>query len=269
MTAAEARDACAFAIGSDTPTLTRVPGLSKRRAGGLPAAALVLERLIERGGFEEVVISAFGVREGLVFEGLDAAERAGDPLLAGIEASLRGAGSGRAFWRALEDWLVPLAAEIGPVFGPARDPLLRAAAARLADIAARRLPDQRAAVAFAETLAAPIVGLAHAERVFLAAVAHHRYAGPAEPVDPAGALALLSEPRRVAAQRLGLGLRLACDLAARSADLLGATRLELTPATLDLRLDPKVAVLYDDTARKRLDHLAIAVGRQARVVSVG
>ncbi len=55
--------------------------ISKRRAEALPYGAIVLERLLLEGNFKDVVVSAFGLREGLLHAQLSDEERAKDPLI--------------------------------------------------------------------------------------------------------------------------------------------------------------------------------------------
>jgi exopolyphosphatase/guanosine-5'-triphosphate,3'-diphosphate pyrophosphatase len=69
-------------------SLTGIPGISSRRAAMLPYAGLLLKRLMKKGKFNRVVFSAFGVREGAVFDTLPEGVRAVDPLLSGAEAGI-------------------------------------------------------------------------------------------------------------------------------------------------------------------------------------
>ncbi|MBW8304220.1 MAG: Ppx/GppA family phosphatase, partial [Brevundimonas sp.] len=82
----EARDIARLIARSSRASLERWKGLSKKRAETLPHAALVLEGLIDRLGLKRIVLSAWGVREGLLFEALDEETAAADPLLAGCSA---------------------------------------------------------------------------------------------------------------------------------------------------------------------------------------
>ncbi|HEY3638538.1 MAG TPA: Ppx/GppA family phosphatase, partial [Rhizomicrobium sp.] len=56
--------------------------VSRRRAEALPYGAIVLEELLLATGLGQVVISAYGLREGLLYERLSVEERAKDPLVA-------------------------------------------------------------------------------------------------------------------------------------------------------------------------------------------
>src|SRR5471030_3133506 len=67
-------------------SLERIEGISRRRVEALPHAAVVLETLVERLDIQRVVMSAFGLREGLLLETLSPALRARDPLVEGCAA---------------------------------------------------------------------------------------------------------------------------------------------------------------------------------------
>ena len=63
----EILDATRFISQQSRTSLERIEGLSKRRIEGLPHAAIILETLVERLGIERVVMSAQGLREGLLW----------------------------------------------------------------------------------------------------------------------------------------------------------------------------------------------------------
>ena len=69
----------------DDDELQTVPGMPGRRIETVRAAALLLERVVRRLEPDQVVFSAFGLREGRAFVRLSAAELAEDPLLAGAD----------------------------------------------------------------------------------------------------------------------------------------------------------------------------------------
>ena len=59
--------------------IAALPGVPSRRARTLPAAALVLDRVLKRLAPERVVFSALGLREGWLYSQLPEAERYLDP----------------------------------------------------------------------------------------------------------------------------------------------------------------------------------------------
>ena len=149
-----------------------LPGRADAARDTLPAAALVMDRVLKRLEAGARVFSAFGVREGWLYAQLDRGAvprsagrgRAGDRPAAGPGAGVRAA---------LARWTD----DLFPGETPA-DRRLRVAACALSDIAWRDHPDMRAVESFRRLLQFPFIGLDHAERVFLAAVIHARYAGP-------------------------------------------------------------------------------------------
>src|SRR5690606_12461403 len=82
MTRAQAQRTAEFVASQSAESLSAVPEVSSRRDALLPYAALLLEAILERGGFEQVVISAYGVREGVLFDRMSPEVQARDPLLA-------------------------------------------------------------------------------------------------------------------------------------------------------------------------------------------
>ncbi|HEX3888632.1 MAG TPA: Ppx/GppA phosphatase family protein [Phenylobacterium sp.] len=207
-------------------SLERMQGLSKKRIETLPYSAVVLEALIEALGVERVTISAFGVREGLLLDAMDAEVRARDPLIEGCEALTAARGSSPELGGALEAWLTPAFERLNPVFG-ARDPVLLAAACRLADLGARLHPDHRADLAFEQVLRAPIAGMSHAERAFLASVAFSRHTSATTPPEAEAVSRVIGADRRQRARALGAAIRLGCDLSGRNPRLLEKSSLTI------------------------------------------
>jgi len=60
--------------------------ISRRRLDALPYAAMFIERLLKKGRPNRLVFSAFGLREGILYDLLDPAQRAEDPLMAACAA---------------------------------------------------------------------------------------------------------------------------------------------------------------------------------------
>lgn len=228
-------------------------------------AALTLDRLLSAAPIRDVVVSAYGLREGLVFEAMTEGERAGDPLIAGAEAVARRLGGNPAFGRALAKWLQPLAPALGQAFSPEADIRLRETACRFADISAWRHPDNRTLISFREVVAAPVAGVSHAERAYLARVIATRYGGKrgAADLEPAGDL--LDLLQRDAALRLGLALRLACAMSGRTAVLLEAAPARLDGDAVVLTLNESDADIVEEGVSKRLSQFADACGLTPRL----
>jgi exopolyphosphatase/guanosine-5'-triphosphate,3'-diphosphate pyrophosphatase len=84
--AREAMSIAKLIASQSLSSLERVPGVSKRRMENISYAAMVLQGLIETFNFESLCFSAFGLREGLLFEALDERLKDDDPLIAGCAA---------------------------------------------------------------------------------------------------------------------------------------------------------------------------------------
>jgi len=266
LTRAQVIKAADFAIRQSEASLANIPGVSAKRAALLPYAALLLRRVMKRGGFERVVFSANGLREGVAIAGDMRLIAEGDPLLAGAEALTRSASPEPDFGSALDVWMAPAFEAEPELFAPGRDVVLRAAAARLADLGARMHPDHRADLAATQTLYAPFGGCSHAERAFLALAIHHRYAGRTPRIESCPSRRLLDEPQEEAALRIGLALRLGAALSGRSAKVLDSFRLERTARELVLRVDPGCEALVVERALQRFEQLAAALGLNGRVL---
>lgn len=258
----EAEKVADLAARSSAASLSGVDGIASRRAEQLPYAGLLLKRIMDLGGYQTVVFSSYGLREGVVFEQLGDDLRATDPLLAGAEALARPASPSPSFGRALAQWIEPVFAASGEVFGE-RGPWLRAAAARLADLGSRLHPDHKAELASQLVLYAPFAGLTHSERAFLALAIHHRYAGKRQPEATGVFDRLLNEDQRVRAVAIGLALRLGAALSGRSEPLLGKFAIARDKAALVLNVPEAERELMVERAQSRFESLAQALGLEA------
>lgn len=222
-----------------------VQEVTRRRAGTIPYAAVVLKNVIEIGKFKSVMISSYGVREGIIFDSLDPAERQEDPLDAGLDALIADEHASE-FGRALADW----ASEAAPYTLSAR---LSAAACRLVDIGALLHPDHRADLAFDLVARAPLPGLNHRDRAALAlAVASRFKRGLRNEVSEQ----LLDVNTAGKARALGALMRLAADFSGRSADLLRHARLTCDGDTLTLKVTPAYRSLVSESVERRLEQAA-------------
>lgn len=223
-----------------------VEDIAKKRASTIPYAAAVLKVALETGRFRSVVVSSYGVREGVIFDSLSETERQEDPLEAGLEALVAGDDQAAEFGVALVDWL----SEMQPY---TLAPRLAQAACRLVDIGALLHPDHRAALAFDLVARAPLAGLTHTERAALAlAVATRFKRGVKSDVSER-----LLEPDMIGrARALGSLMRLAADFSGRSASLLRHARLRCDGRTIELVVDETHAALVSESVQRRLAHAA-------------
>lgn len=255
---AEAATVADLAARSSAASLSGIDGIAPRRAEHLPYAGLLLNRIMQLSGCDRVVFSAYGLREGVIFEQMPADLQAVDPLIAGAEALARPASPSPSFGRALARWIEPVFSASGEVFGD-RGPWLRAAAARLADLGSRLHPDHKAELASQLVLYAPFAGLTHPERAFLALAIHHRYSGRRGPQDMSVFDRLLSERQRARAIALGLAMRLGAALSGRSEPVLGRFALSRQNGSLRLNVPDGERELMVERAQSRFESLAQAL----------
>lgn len=261
LTADEALETARLVAQQSSAGLAKLPGVSKKRAETLPYAGLVLEGLIARLKLKRIEMSAWGVREGLLFETLDEETRTADPLLAGCAALGVRQGVDPALPSALNGWMADIIAALPGAFSKDRDLVLTSAACRLADLGARLHPDHRLELVFDQVLRAPVAGVSHSERAFLAAVMNARYGGGSSTPQPDAIGRLLDENAAKRARALGLAIRLACDLSGRSPQLLANATATVKGKDLKLTAaDGYADVLLGEQTKKRAKALAEAMG---------
>jgi exopolyphosphatase/guanosine-5'-triphosphate,3'-diphosphate pyrophosphatase len=255
--AAEAREAARLVARQSRGSLERIEGMSRKRLETLPYAATVLDSLITRLGMEQITLSAYGLREGLLLEAMPEAYRGLDPLIEGCAALGARQGVAEDLGAALEDWLFAGFDALPSPFRPGRERVLRAAACRLADLGARLHPDHRADLVFEQVLRAPISGMNHTERAFLALTAFSRHAPMASAPDEIVLTKVLNEDQHRRARALGAAMRLGCDLSGRSPALLSAATLSITDTEVVLTAKAASAdLLLGEQTSKRAGALA-------------
>jgi len=246
-------------------SLERIPGVSRKRLETLPHAAAVLEVLVEQLGVRRILTSAYGLREGLLYEAMSADTRSEDPLIAGCAALGGRLATDEGLGVGLEAWLTPAFSALPAVF-EGRDPILIAAACRLADLGATLHPDHRATLVFEQVLRAPIAGQTHAERAFLAVAAYHRHTSDETLPEPDTIARILPEGHRRRARALGAAIRLGCDLSGRSTALLSHSRIWLDGGKLLLTTEPKWAdMLLGEQTNRRAQALAQALSAKLEI----
>ncbi|SFJ62541.1 Ppx/GppA phosphatase family protein [Caulobacter sp. UNC279MFTsu5.1] len=264
----EALEAARLVAHQSKSSLDRIEGMSRKRSETLPYAAVVLEQLIESLDLKRIEISAYGVREGLLFEAMPPGVRRLDPLIEGCASLGARQGVADELGAALDAWLAPALAQLPPCFGE-RDPVLASAACRLADLGARLHPDHRADLVFEQVLRAPIAGQTHAERAFLAAAAFARHATAFTPPEMEVLERLLSPGRLKRARAVGAAIRLGCDLSGRSAPLLARSRLAIDKGDLLLAAEPGYAdLLLGEQTAKRAGALAALLGLKLKITAL-
>lgn len=240
--------------------LKAVDGISKRRADTIPLASLVLQRLIEMAQPSTVIFSAYGLREGCLYDQLPDAVRALDPLIESAREIADVSGRFKPHGEELLDWTGPLF----PDDTPARR-RLRHAACILSDIAWSEHPDYRAENAFWKILRAPIPGFDHAGRCFVALALMARYVGHVDLPAADTAKGLIDKDMLRQALVLGVALRLGHTFSGGAPGILPHTPLKIVAGKLYFTVGPAHEAMLGDVVRRRLDSLASAMEMPAEV----
>lgn len=234
-------------------------GISSKRADTIAFTALVLERIIELGKPENIVISAYGVREGLLFDKLSPDIQNKDALISGsadiiAHISPNASDEWIGYGNELFDWMTPL-------FQNETDNIirLRRAACLLKKISWYEHTAYRAEMAFRWILNAEIPAMDHAERVFLATAVFHRYKTDIDKEITGKAQSILDTKMLYRARVIGLAMRLAHNISGGAQGILPHTRIRIVGKKLELHRPKKHGVLITSDVSSRLEKLAIAM----------
>lgn len=247
-----------------TPSSMRdVKDMSKARIDTMPYGAMVLDRLLHYGKPKDVVLSVYGVREGLLFSKLPRKKMASDALLASCWDFARRYARSPLHELELCDWTDQLFVR-GGLEENEEERRLRYAACLLADIGWRAHPDYRADRSLGMISQAAFVGVDHPGRIFLALTVFYRYDGDAK---GEGLTKLLDERHIERAHLLSSMFKLAYILSAAMPGLLPKIGLKAGPGkTLILTLPGKLKDLMGERVEKRLADLAFEMERTPKVV---
>lgn len=243
-------------ILKDKTAIPDLGSVSISRFPTLPNAAMLLDALIEVLNPGGLVVSAFGIREGLLLHELPKAERVLDPLI--VAAREAGAGLGRFAQHGdlLNAWIAPAFDD------DARCSRLRLAACLLSDIAWAAHPDFRAERGIDMALHGNWVAIDAPGRVMLAQALYCNFGGGRVlPYPEIAALATPAELKRATAW--GYAMRLGQRLSGGVAAGLKQSRLVREGETLRLEVDSAAEPLVGEIVGRRMKSLAGALGLKA------
>jgi exopolyphosphatase / guanosine-5'-triphosphate,3'-diphosphate pyrophosphatase len=236
--------------------LKAVPGISSGRIPTLGNAAALLGVLVRELKSSGTIVSAFGLREGLLYAALDEAERREDPLLVATRSEGERAGRFPEHGALLDEWIAPLFEG-----EPAEAARLREAACHLADVGWRANPDFRAERGVEIALHGNWVAIDAAGRARLAQALWTSLGGDITTPVPLNALADRAQLDRAIAW--GLAMRLGQRLSGGLAGPLQRSRLSSDGKALRLHLAEVDRALYGEAVAKRHTALAQALGQVA------
>ncbi len=237
--------------------LHEMPRISTMRSQMLPDAAVLLHVLVKRFQPRRLVVSAWGLREGLLYAGLEEHVKVRDPLISGVSNFALQRGAPPALATRVAGWTV----EAAP---PRRngEERLRLAATMLALAAMQIEPNLRIRQGIEWAL----------HKRWLATDAQGRAMLAAAICGNGNALDLPREVRRLAPPEMleealcwGLATRLCRRLGARSLRSLEASRLTVEKGRLVLAIERDRSALFAEPTQKDLELLAGRLGLKPRM----
>jgi len=253
--AEEALDLADWSAAASPGTLAVLRGVSSSRGPMLPMAGRLLRHLVQSLNPGDVIISSFGLREGICLEHMPLLVRAQDPLLAGSDDQERRRARAPGFGVELASWVK----SVLPPREDAEDRLIEAAA-RLADVNWRTHPDYRVTGSFETVTRVTMTDLGHAGRAFIGIILATRYKNSRSVLDRSRLPELLDDETVDRAVQLGLAFRLGVVLSGAVPGMLRGCRLTRSHTGLDLTLFGSAAELAGAEVEKRLSSLADALG---------
>lgn len=254
MSAKSIRATAKYIKDNDLEELRQRCGVSETRMALVPYAIDVLKGVVRRFRPHDIAVSAYGIREGMLYEQMPDKLRSRDPLIEAClfaekkDARLPGFGKG------LYKFILPL-------FNAADDDRKRIvkAACLLHDVSWRAHPDYRAETCFDYATRANLGGLRHSERVFLGLALLHRYRNKREGTRFADLYELLDEKTQKQAEVLGKALRFGAMMWMDGTAEMGTLKWRPKKRELHLSLPKSAAPLFGEVAEARFRSLAAAL----------
>lgn len=262
-----AKEALAFArrVRRTNPArLAEIEAVSEARRPLLAYAALVLEHIIRVGKPKDIVISTFGVREGLLFEELPLADRKADGLIAAAQELNIVRSRSPLHGEELVAWTDSFIRSAG-LAESAEDRRLRQSACLLADIGWRAHPDYRGEQALNVIANGNFGAVSHDERAFIALTVFFRYVGLIDIEQVPDIHLLIDEAMYDRARIIGTAFRVAHLISAAQPGVLPQTSFASRGRKIVLGFDRRIADLAGDRVLSRLKQLARLVGRQGAI----
>lgn len=247
---------------TDKAAFKAMPFLSGGRIPTLPDAAALLQEVTTRLSSGTLVVSSYGLREGLLYQELPPEIAAQDPLLEAARAEGDAQGRFLGHGDLIERWIAPLFRD-----DSAERQRIRHAACLLADVGWRANPDFRAERGMETGLHGNWVGITAAERAMLAQALYTSLGGGDETTE--GMEKLASADALYRSVQWGLAIRLAQRLSGGVASALESISVRLSDDDVVLSAPAGDACLLGEAGERRLRQLAQAMGWGYRIEEVG
>jgi exopolyphosphatase/guanosine-5'-triphosphate,3'-diphosphate pyrophosphatase len=262
--AQDAADFASLVERVEAETLESIESVSFARRPLLVYGALVLEELIRSAKPARIVISALGVREGILFDRLDKDVKRQDPLLAAASDLNKLRSRAPRHGEELVPWMDGFF-ESTNIEETTDERRLRHAACLLSDIGWRAHPDYRGEQSVNIIANAGFSGIDHSGRAYLALTAAYRHMGLSDDeISPR--LKELASSRLIDRARIfGAAIRVAYLISAAMPTVLPQTALVCRQGKVELRLPAELAALAGDRVFNRLKALGKMIGRSPMI----
>ena len=247
---------------TDLAALRGRTGTSAERMELVPLACEVLREMIRILKPSEIDISAYGIREGLLYEHMPDRLRARDPLIEAARMTELTQSRLPGFGKKLFDFLEPLYKNAS--FERLR---LIKAACLLHDTTWRAHPDYRAEACFDNATRANLGGLDHPGRVFLGLALLHRYKNNRAGSRMEPLFRLLTEDEIQEAEALGKAMRFGAMFSVADPSKAGELQWNFKKRLLTLALTEDGIGLFGEVAQARFASLALALKAQTKIVA--
>ena len=260
MTPTDVRETVKFIAETGIEALRADTGTSLERMELVPLASQVLKETVKALGAREICVSAYGLREGLLYEEMPDQLKRRDPLIEAARFAEAKDARIPGFGRRLFHFLQPLHRNAS-----AKRLRLIRAACLLHDVSWRAHSDHRHEVCFDNVTRANLGGLDHKGRVFIGLSLLHRYKNSRAGSHFEPYFNLLTERERGDAEALGKAMRFGAMFAPHASDHM--SRLEWQPKKkiLRLMLDRHSSALWGEVAEARFASLAAALGAECQM----
>jgi exopolyphosphatase / guanosine-5'-triphosphate,3'-diphosphate pyrophosphatase len=257
--ASEALEFSRLVQRADPETLSKIEIVAAARRPLLSYAAVVLEHIVRIAKPRRVVVSALGVREGLLYSMLSRQDKRRDALIAAAEELNALRSRSPRHGEELADWIERFIRTAG-IEETAEEKRLRYAACLLADIGWRAHPDYRGEESLHAISNAAFVGVDHPGRIFVAVTVFFRHVGLAGDELSPHVRELLTTRMIERARVLGVAMRVAYLVSGAMAGVLPYAPLAVERGKLKLRLAGRYRDLAGERVFARLRQLARLVG---------
>ncbi len=246
-----------FIKENDLNAIKGATGTSSARMALVPLASEVLRKLVRTFKPNEICVSSYGIREGLLYEQMPENIRQRDPLIEACRLSEHNDARQPGFGKQLHNF-------IEPIFGKhslAKRRIIRAACL-LHDVSWRAHPDYRAEVCFDNATRANLGGLTHKERIYLGLALLHRYKNSRDNSTFAPLFSMLEEHEINEAEVLGKAMRFGSMFTSKNLANIAKITFKPRKKKLILSLSAEGRDLYGEVAQARFQSLANSLGAE-------